>query len=194
MATSNRRGDPLNADRLFGTALRIVDSEGLEALSMRRLAKEVGVEAASLYHHIPNKDALIDGMIARVRTEVRLPSPMPEDLVDVFVAIFAEYRRVLAAHPNLVIYAGRQVESDPNPDGLHGLMQAGLSEDDAVGLWQSLLAFVVGFTLFGSQSVQADTRNQPGQLAARLADWRDETCDRTLRTIVGEYLRHLARG
>ena len=116
-----KRTSPLTNDELFSTALRIVDDEGLEALSMRRLANEVGVEAASLYHHIPNKDALIDGMLLKMRTEMRVPEPLPEDWVDLFEAIFVEYYRMLAAHPNLVIYAGRRVESDPETSGLEAL-------------------------------------------------------------------------
>ena len=61
--TSKKRTKPLTKDELFDTALAIADADGLEALTMRRLASEVGVEAASLYHHIPNKEALLDGVL-----------------------------------------------------------------------------------------------------------------------------------
>jgi TetR/AcrR family tetracycline transcriptional repressor len=189
MVTSKKRATPLTTDELYETALRIVDAEGLEALSMRRLAKEVGVEAASLYHHIPSKDALIDGMLVRMRAEVQLAEPFPEDWIDLFVAIFAEYRRVLTAHPNLVIYAGRRVESDPDPDGLQYLLQLGFNQDDAVGLWQSMIAFVTGFSLFSSAAAETDTSNQPPGLATRLAEYRDETADKTLRAMLEGYAR-----
>ena len=100
---------------------------------MRRLAKEVGVEAASLYHHVPNKDALIDGMLVRMRAEVRLPEPLPEDWIDLYVG---DLRRVPpSAHgaPEPRDLRRRRVESDPEPDGLYFLPQIGFSEDDAVG-------------------------------------------------------------
>ncbi len=54
--------------------MRLADAEGLEALTMRRLAKELGVEAMSLYHHVANKDDILDGMADMVFSEIDLPS------------------------------------------------------------------------------------------------------------------------
>jgi AcrR family transcriptional regulator len=187
VSTAKQRTTPLSPDEIFATALRIVDAEGLEGLSMRRLAAEVGVQAASLYHHVPNKDALIDGVLVRMRAEVRLPDPMPTEWDDIFVAIFDEYHRVLSAHPNLVIYAGRRVASDPDPDGLQYLLQLGFSEDDSVSLWQSMIAFVAGFSMFSSNAAAMSTDNLSPERADRAEQWRDETCDRTLRVILEGY-------
>lgn len=186
MVRPKKRETPLTKDELYERALRIVDEEGLEALTMRRLAADVGVEAASLYHHVPNKDALIDGVLVRMRSEMRIPETLPEDPLDLLVPIFAEYRRVLSAHPNLVSYAGRRVESDPD-SGLVLLTQIGFSDDDAVELWQSLIAFTVGFSMFASEQTESDTWDLPTDLARRMAEWRDETCLRTLRMIVDAY-------
>lgn len=187
MVTSRRRTAPLTADEIFATALGIVDAEGLEALSMRRLAKEVGVEAASLYHHVPGKDALIDGMLLQMRSEIRLPDPLPTDWKELYAAIFAEYYRMLAAHPNLVIYAGRRVESDPETSGLEALTQLGFSDEDAVELWQSVIALCAGFSLFSSNYAQTDTTDLPPGLAKRMTEWREETVRRTLRVILKGY-------
>lgn len=187
MVNPRKRKAALTTDEIYATALKIVDADGLDALTMRRLASELGVEAASLYHHIPNKDALIGGMLVMMRSEVQLPQPLPEDWIDLFVTIFAEYRRVLSAHPNLVIYAGRRVESDPSPDGLQYLIQQGLSEDDAIGLWQSMIAYVTGFSLFSSRAAETDTSNQPPGLAGRLAEWREETAEKMLRVMLEGY-------
>lgn len=192
MATSRKRTAPLSPDELFSAALRIVDDEGLDALSMRRLANEVGVEAASLYHHIPNKDALIDGMLLKMRTEMHVPDPLPEDWVDMFEAIFLEYYRMLAAHPNLVIYAGRRVESDPETSGLEALTYMGFAEEDAVELWQSLIAFCAGFSLFSSSQAQTDTTDLPEGLAGRMLEWRDATVSATLRTLLLGYANRRA--
>lgn len=186
MVTSRKRSAPLTRQELIERALAIVDAEGLEALTMRRLAAEVGVEAASLYHHVPNKDALIDGMLVLVRSQVGPPDPLPADLLDIMLAIFTEYYRTLSAHPNLVQFAGRRVASDPD-NGLIALAQAGLSEDDAVDLWQSVLAFVAGFSLFSSAAAQIDVGDLPTGLAARMSEWREETCVRTLRAILEAY-------
>jgi AcrR family transcriptional regulator len=187
MVTSKKRKKPLTTDELFSTALKIVDAEGLDALSMRRLAGDVGVEAASLYHHIPNKDALIDGMLVKMRTEIRVPDPLPTDWVDLFVAIFVEYYRMLAAHPNLVAYAGRRVEGDPETSGLEALTFMGFAEEDAVELWQSLIAFCAGFSLFSSSHAETDISDLPPGLSERMSRWDDKTVRTTLRAILDGY-------
>lgn len=184
--TSKKRDTPLTREELFETGLRIADTEGLEALTMRRLAAEVGVEAASLYHHLPNKDALLDGVLVRMRNEIRIPDPLPADWRDLMLAIWAEYRRNLTAHPNLMPLAGRRVESDPD-SGLVFLTQLGFSDDDAVELWQSMMAFVVGYSTFSSAQTQSDTSDLPDGLAGRMAEWRDETCVRSLRMLIDGY-------
>lgn len=186
MVRAKKRDKPLTREELFEHALKIIDEEGLEGLTMRRLAEDVGVEAASLYHHVPNKEALIEGALVRMRSEIRIPEPLPEDPMDLLVPIFAEYRRVLTAHPNLMPYAGRRVESDPD-SGLVLLTQLGFSDDDAVELWQSMIAFTVGFSMFSSEYAESDTWDLPAGLARRMADWRDETCIRTLRMILEGY-------
>lgn len=61
---------PLTKDRVLGTAVALADAHGVEALTMRRLAEELGVEAMSLYHHVPNKEALLDGVVDTVIAEI----------------------------------------------------------------------------------------------------------------------------
>lgn len=186
MVTPKKRTTPLTKDELFTAALAIADAEGLEALSMRRLAAEVGVEAASLYHHLPNKDALLDGVVVRMRSEMRIPDPLPEDWKELMLAIFAEYRRIHAAHPNLTPLAGRRVETDPD-SGLVFLTQLGFSDNDAVELWQSMIALAVGFSVFGSAYAESHVGDLPSELAERMSDWRDETCVRSLRMLIDAY-------
>ena len=65
----------LTPQAVVTTALAIADRHGLEALTMRGLARELGVEAMSLYHHFANKDALLDAMVDAVYAQVALPSP-----------------------------------------------------------------------------------------------------------------------
>jgi len=182
VVTPKKRTIPLTKDELFTAALAIADAEGLEALSMRRLAAEVGVEAASLYHHLPNKDALLSGVIVKMRSEMRTPDPLPEDWRELLLAIFSEYRRVLAAHPNLTPLAGRRVETDPD-SGLVFLTQLGFSDDDAVELWQPMIALAGGSSIFGSAYPESEVSALPPELAERMRDWRDETWVRSLRML-----------
>lgn len=66
---------PLTRERALRAALDLADIGGLDALSMRRLADALGVEAMSLYHHVANKDAILDGLVDLVFDEVERPDP-----------------------------------------------------------------------------------------------------------------------
>ena len=66
---------PLNYELIIDTALILADEAGIEGLSMRRLGQALGVEAMSLYNHVKNKEALLDGLVDRVFAEIGLPSP-----------------------------------------------------------------------------------------------------------------------
>ena len=65
---------PVTRARIFATALALLDREGPAALSMRRLGEVLGVEAMSLYHHVPNKAAILDGLFEAVLAELP-PAP-----------------------------------------------------------------------------------------------------------------------
>jgi len=67
--------EPLGRERVLETAVALADRHGLDWLSMRKLAEELGVAAMTLYYYVPNKDELIDGMIDIVFGEIEPPSP-----------------------------------------------------------------------------------------------------------------------
>lgn len=64
----------LSQDRILHTAMRLADKTGVEALSMRKLARVLGVEAMSLYKHVADKDAVLDGLVDLVVREIGMPS------------------------------------------------------------------------------------------------------------------------
>src|ERR671930_489574 len=68
---------PLDRRRILQTALELVDSEGLPALSMRKLGVALGVEAMAIYYHVPNKAALLEGIAELVLEQLTVP--MVED-------------------------------------------------------------------------------------------------------------------
>jgi len=137
MSKSQGQGTALSADLLYERALAIIDEKGFEALSMRRLASDLGVEAASLYHHVPNKQALLDGALALMRSEMQVSPESSGEWIEDMEEVFVEYRRVLAAHPNMVLLAGRRLDNGTE-NGIAYLMDAGFTLDDAVELMQSL--------------------------------------------------------
>jgi AcrR family transcriptional regulator len=69
-----RRRAPLTRERVLRAAVALADQGGFELLTMRKLAKGLGVEAMSLYNHVANKDDLLDGMVDLVFAEIELPS------------------------------------------------------------------------------------------------------------------------
>jgi AcrR family transcriptional regulator len=66
--------EPVTRDRAVRVAVALADAGGIASLSMRKLARELGVEAMSLYYHVKNKDELLDGMVELVYGEIVLPS------------------------------------------------------------------------------------------------------------------------
>jgi AcrR family transcriptional regulator len=184
--SSRRRERSLTREELLEAALGIVDAEGLAALTMRRLADAVGVEPMSLYYHVPSKEVLLDWTVERMRAEMRLPEPLPDDWARALEDIFVSYRSVLAAHPNMLPLAARR--TDPSvPSGLTFIVDHGLALDEAVELYQSLVAFTIGYSLLGSPAIETAWAGLPDELAGRLREWRDDTFSRTLRLIIDGY-------
>ena len=72
---SKSRRKPLSRERVLETAVTLADQRGAEALTMRKLAAELGVEAMSLYNHVENKNDRLDGMINLVFGEIEVPAP-----------------------------------------------------------------------------------------------------------------------
>src|SRR5215216_5880435 len=65
---------PLSRERVLNAAIRLADEGGIESLTMRKLARELGVEAMSLYNHVANKGDLVEGIVDFALSEIELPS------------------------------------------------------------------------------------------------------------------------
>jgi AcrR family transcriptional regulator len=72
------RRAPLSRDRVLDAGVALADAEGINSVTMRRLGRELGVEAMALYNHINNKDDLLDGILDRVAAEIELPEGSPD--------------------------------------------------------------------------------------------------------------------
>ncbi|GAA3189290.1 TetR/AcrR family transcriptional regulator [Dactylosporangium siamense] len=108
---------PLSAEAVIETALRLVDRDGLDALSMRRVAQELGTGAASLYAYFANKDELLEQLLDRIIGEIPLPvvSLDPaEDWAAVVKRSCWESRAVFLAHRDLVKVARASIPVGPN--------------------------------------------------------------------------------
>ncbi|WP_072753043.1 TetR/AcrR family transcriptional regulator [Rhodococcus maanshanensis] len=89
---------PLSRDRVLEAAIRVADRGGAPAITMRRVAQELGVEAMSLYHHVPNKDAILDGVVDAVFAAIELPDAECDDWRDAIRARARSARTVLSRH------------------------------------------------------------------------------------------------
>ena len=113
---------PVNRERTLEVALALTDSEGIEAVTMRRLARELGVEAASLYHHVKGKEQILDGLVELVAAEIELPKPSA-DWRETVSQRAHHTRAVLRRRPWAVsLMASR---TSPGPATL-GLLEAGI--------------------------------------------------------------------
>lgn len=183
--TRRKRAKSLTRDEILEVALRIIDSEGLAGLSMRRLGAALGVDPMMIYRHVHNKEALLDLTVEWMRSGMALEN-LPDQPSAMLEAIFVEYRRVLAAHPNMLPLAMRRTDAT-GTSGIQFLVDQGLASNDAVELYQSLAAFTVGFALLGSPLADGQWTEVSDELAERLHDWRDTTFRRTLRIIIHGY-------
>src|SRR6478672_7155327 len=110
LETGTEPRTPLNKERVLGAAVELADREGVDGLSMRRLAAELGVVPMALYKHVANKDELLDGMIDVIVAEIDPPRTDLDWKPAVRERILSA-RRMLLRHP----WASRVMESRTRP-------------------------------------------------------------------------------
>ncbi len=145
--------EPLTRERITHAALRIVDTQGLGALSMRRLGADLGVDASSIYYHVPNKSALYDLVMDAVMSEMDLLRAESETSVRArLVAIALAYRDALLAHPNaLPLLSSRPLLTPeslrPAEYALGVFLEVGFDYQRALSAVNALGYFVLGATV-----------------------------------------------
>ncbi len=159
---------PLHRERVLHAAVALADRSGLDALSMRKLGEAVGVEAMSLYHHVANKDDLLNGMIDVVFSEIDLPSS-EADWKTAMRHRAISVRRVLSRHR----WAIGLMESRPSPgpatlrhhDAVIGcLRNAGFAVELTAHAYSVLDSYIYGFAL-QERSLPFDTPDETAELA-----------------------------
>jgi AcrR family transcriptional regulator len=167
MTTTKAPGQPagererLTRDRIVEAALRVMDSEGLDALSMRRVAREVGAEAMSLYHHVRDKDDLLRGVCDRVMASFEFPRN-EGDWASRCRAAARAWRRLLQAHPDLMRLFAETHGPDPTSAeslrptefALALIREAGLSDRDTVQAFHAFGGYIQGFAMMEGGSIK----------------------------------------
>jgi AcrR family transcriptional regulator len=159
---------PLSRERVVEAAIELADAGGLEALSMRKLAQQLGVEAMSLYNHVASKDDLLAGMVDLVFGEIGLP-PVDVDWRTAMRQRAIAVRDVLVRHP----WAIGLMESRRSPgaatlhhhDAVLGrLRAAGFSVPMAAHAYSVFDSYIYGFALT-QMSLPFETPEETGAIA-----------------------------
>lgn len=163
----------LTPERVIDGAVRLADRIGADALTIRKIAEEIDVKPMTIYHHIPNKETIIDGMVDHVFTEIDKP---PED-TDWRTAILVRsrsMRAVLARHP----WAAPLMENRTSPglatlahhDAVIGCFRrAGFSLEVTAHAYAVLDAFLYGFAL-QEATLPATGGDEMAELAGDIAE------------------------
>jgi AcrR family transcriptional regulator len=145
------RREPLSKDRIIDAALHVMDAEGLDAVTMRRIGRELGVEAMSLYNHVEDKDDILNGVTERVMTGFEYPD-WTGDWFEDGRAMAHEWRRLLNLHPSVCqLLAERHkplegLAAFGAMDAALGLLRrAGLSDRDAAQAFNALGSYILGY-------------------------------------------------
>jgi AcrR family transcriptional regulator len=152
--TESKHREKVTRTRVVEAALHLMDTEGLEAVSMRRVGRELGVEAMSLYNHVRDKEDLLEGIREHVLSEFLDPGtegPWEERARQAA----RSWRHIMRAHPNMLTliseakrFSMTPRSMQPTETALRLLREVGLSEEDAVKAFCALGGFIVGFVMF----------------------------------------------
>ena len=146
---------PLTRDRVLEAAIRLADEGGIESLTMRKLARELGVEAMSLYNHVANKGDLVDAIVDLVVSEIDLPTTGEAWDVDIRTCAVSAHEALLR-HPwacSLVLSPGT-MRTSPTPRLrymewlLRRLREADFSPELTYHAYHALDSHILGFTLW----------------------------------------------
>jgi AcrR family transcriptional regulator len=185
-----KTGQPsLTRERILAAALQLVVRHGVAALSMRRLAAELGVDPMAIYYHLPGKRALLAGLVELVFNELQLPPAENRLWPDQVRAFARAYRHLARAHPNLVLYLVTDVEAGikavlaANEYLYAALVGAGLTPRLVISAANLLVDYLNGFALAESSGQM----NQPGERQVMLDQLEQFPPERfpTLRQLFG---------
>ncbi len=139
---------PLSRRRILEAAVELVDREGLRGLSMRRLGRELGVEAMSLYNHVPNKEALLGGMVEVLIEGVEIPGESSAGWEEQVRGAFRSYLNIARAHPEVFqLFATRPLGTGEALRIFEVLRGAGLDVVPALHAFRALSSYTIGYAL-----------------------------------------------
>jgi AcrR family transcriptional regulator len=147
----------------LAAALRIVDEEGLDNLSIRRLAFELNVNGASLYHHFKNKEEILIGAATLALDAVRTPGNADQDWRVWLLSNTRKYRQALLSHPELVPILLRRhplrIGLGEHDSSVELLERQGVPQSAVMPLLETLEALAIGSVVYGA-AVERDAHRE----------------------------------
>ncbi|MER7915959.1 MULTISPECIES: helix-turn-helix domain-containing protein [unclassified Streptomyces] len=147
---TRKRDVPLTEAGIYAAALRLIDAEGVEALTMRKLATALDANPMSLYYHVPNKEAVMRGVTRMVGAQFRTVTPEGASWQERTRLLAADLRSLAHRHPRLMAYSfTRQPDfiqaDDPFWTALTAIVEAaGVPRSEVPELAALMVAVVVG--------------------------------------------------
>ena len=188
MAVRDKALPSLNEDTIVIAALAIADRDGIEALSMRSVAKQLRCNPMSLYEHVENKDALLD--LVADRSMASLPELDPDgDWSEELTRFFVAFHDLFIAHPAVAhVSVQRPLAGEMTirrgERALETLLRAGFSDAEAVELFIALVNYTTGAALY-----ELGRRGPAQPLAAHRFDTLKEGEHPTLHRLAGRIAR-----
>ena len=147
--------EPLTRGIVIEAALRLVDEEGMGALSMRRLGAELGVDPMSIYHHLPGKGAVVSGLVEKVFGEMAVPAGGDGSWQEGVRGYARAHRELALAHPNLVLQIVSSSDLESSTEAMlaagepifEALVAAGLTPRGILAALDVVADYVHGFVL-----------------------------------------------
>ena len=188
-----KRRTPLSRERVLRAAVALADERGTEELTMRKLAKELGVEAMSLYNHVANKGDLLDGMIDLVFSEIEPPAAGGDWRAELRKRAVST-REALLRHPWAVGEMEGRASHGPSNMKVHDavlgcLRAAGFSIEMTVHAMSIQNAYIYGFALQQTDMSSRTPEDFAAEAQRQMVDYADALADYPhLVEVVGGYV------
>jgi AcrR family transcriptional regulator len=141
-----RKREPITLDKIVKAAIELIDRDGLDGLSMRKLGAELGIRGMSLYTHVPNKEALLFEVIREMFSELPLDPDPDAPWQEQLIHVMRSFREIGLAHPQVfVLFTSRpwfKVSGERN--GTEIMMRAGFDQGTSSFIIRSASNYVLG--------------------------------------------------
>jgi AcrR family transcriptional regulator len=169
---------PLTRETILDAALRVLDRDGADALSMHRVARELGTGAASLYWHVRNKDELLQLLSERLGEDLALPTPDPARWQDQLKEVLRKLRRRAQRHRDMARISLGRLPSGPTlarmTEWLYALLSPAGLPDRVIAYTADLTSlYVAAYAFEESLGVASPTGEPlpPEQIVAMLREY-----------------------